>query len=266
MIRTFAALAAASAVLMAAPSAFAQRSSLASSDWRQEDRSGRREKYASPQSMAFEVRFGPYYPEIDEEFGGDVGPYEDVFDNDPQFYFGVELDWLPLRIPWVGVIGPGLGWGYTRTTAPAMKEDTCSLNGDTCQPSGTDTGLTIMPMHLSAVLRADELMRRTGIPIVPYGKLGIGLATWSSSSDNGVSDNEKVLGRDTTWGIHMAVGGMFALNWLDERYSAALDESTGVNHVYLFGEWMNNQLDGLGSRPQMHVGTSTLIVGIAFDM
>ena len=261
-------LAAAAAVLVmvVAPCALAQRSSFSNSDWRQDDRAGKRDKYGSPQSMAFELRFGPYYPQIDEEFGGDAGPYEDIFDNDPQFYFGIEFDWLPLRIPWVGVIGPGMGWGYTHVSADAMKEDTCTLGGDTCQRSKVETSLTIMPMHLSAVLRADELMRRTGVPVVPYAKLGLGAGTWATSSDNGASDYRGKVGRGISWGIHMAFGGMLSLNWMDERSAAALDESMGVNHVYLFGEWMNAQLDGLGSKPQMHIGTSTLIVGLAFDM
>lgn len=247
-------------------------------DWRRSDRTGKYENYSSSQNFAMELRFGLYYPQVDEEFEGvPVGPYEAVFDNDPQFYFGLEFDWLPLRIPWVGAIGPGLGWGFTTATGKSQQEGTCrpGVAPEACLDTDQDAKLTIMPMHLSAVFRADEVMRRTGIPFVPYAKLGIGFATWSTSTVSGVSDSEtncpgpacnQRIGRDTTWGIHSALGISFALNWMDPRYAASLDESVGINHAYLFAEWMNAQLDGLGSRPQMRVGSSSAVFGLGFDM
>ena len=268
------------ALLLGASTAAAQsNSAIGESNWRQGSRSKDRSTYASSQRFAFELRFGPYYPEVDEEFGepfGEGGPYSRTFgsvsengtwDTSAQFYFGLEFDWQALRIPYIGAIGPGFGWGFTRTSAPAK------ITG-TLVESGTDTSLTIMPMHFSAVLRADELMRRTGIPIVPYGKFGLGFATWSASTTTGVSsvtieeagqEPRDLTGEGITWGIHMALGGMLALNWLDGRAAATLDETTGVNHIYLFGEWMNANLDGLGASDQMHVGSSTWVLGIAGD-
>lgn len=267
------------ALLLGASAAAAQQSgAIGDSNWRQTSRPTRRDAYESSQHFAVELRFGPYSPEVDEELGYGFGenpmaPYAKTFgepadgqwETDPQFYFGLELDWQALRIPYVGVIGPGFGWGYTSTSAVAK------IVG-TQEPSGTDTSLTIMPMHISAVLRADELMRRTGVPLVPYGKLGLGFATWSASTTTGDSEvpdpenpMETIAGSGVTWGIHMALGGMLALNWLDGRSAATLDETTSVNHVYLFGEWMNAQLDGLGSRPQMHIGTSTWVLGLTAD-
>lgn len=266
------------ALLFGATTASAQQSgSIGDSNWRQTSRPTRRDAYASSQHFAFELRFGPYSPAVDEEFGYGFGenplaPYARTFgepsdgqwETDPQFYFGLEFDWQALRIPFVGAIGPGFGWGFTTTSAPAK------IVG-TQEPAGTDTSLTIMPMHVSVVLRGDELMRRTGVPLVPYGKLGLGFATWSASTTTGDSQvvdpvtMETIDGSGVTWGIHMALGGMLALNWLDGRSAATLDETTSVNHVYLFGEWMNAQLNGLGSTPQLHVGTSTWVLGLAAD-
>lgn len=266
------------ALLFGASAAAAQQSgAIGESNWRQTSRPTRRDAYESSQHFAFELRFGAYSPEVDEELGAGFGenplaPYAKTFgepadgqwETDPQFYFGIEFDWQAVRIPYVGVIGPGFGWGFTSTSAVAKVVGTGA-------PSGTDTSLTIMPMHVSAVLRGDELMRRTGVPIVPYGKLGLGFATWSASTTSGDSvyldpmTGESTDGSGVTWGIHMALGGMLALNWLDGRSAATLDETTSVNHVYLFGEWMNAQLDGLGSRPQMHVGTSTWVLGLTAD-
>lgn len=256
-IPTLAAIATALVASSYATNAIAQ--SALSNNWRQKDRTNASRGNASAQNFAFELRFGPYYPQVDEEFDVPVGPYERTFDDDPQFYFGVELDWLPLRIPFVGAIGPGLGWGYTKTSNQAKLEGT---NTD----SAEDTALTILPMHLSAVLRADELMRRTGIPIVPYVKAGIGFATWDATISTGTREVGGSLGRDTTWGYHLALGGMLSLNFLDPGGSRRLDETVGINHTYIFGEWMNAALDGIGSRPQMHVGSSSLVVGLAVDL
>lgn len=276
------ALGMAAGVLICAGQSKAQDSK---SDWRRHERPGTESR---PGSFAVELRFGPYWPQVDNEFPRAPGPYERIFDNDPQFYFGLEADWLPLRIPYVGMVGPGFGWGLTTATGTAIKSQ-ASPNDDseTGDPSA-ETTLTIMPMHLSAVARFDELMLRTQIPVVPYAKFGIGLASWSASNVTGTSvagkvteganrgkpctplDAEKetpgcVSGSDSTWGLHLALGGMLSLNWIEPRSANKLYEDVGVAHLYLFGEWMNAMLNGLGSRPQMRVGSSTVVVGMAAD-
>lgn len=40
-----------------------------------------------------------------------------------RFYLGAEFDYLPLRIPYVGLVGPGLGWGYTSFSNNAIFTD-----------------------------------------------------------------------------------------------------------------------------------------------
>ncbi|WP_437667270.1 MXAN_2562 family outer membrane beta-barrel protein [Sorangium sp. So ce1182] len=259
--RKVAACTAASAALLVASAASAQTRGSAS-NWRQTDRSSvaRDERFGSPQSFAFELRFGPYSPEVDEEEAlAGAAPYRTTFGDVQQFYFGLELDWLPLRVPYVGLIGPGVGWGYTSKSTGAFAAGTTTKTDE-------QTSLTVMPMHLSAVARFDELMRRTGIPIVPYAKAGLGMGLWYSVSGPRAANVDGVRGEGITWGTHLALGGALALNWLDRRSSSQLDESTGINHTYLFGEWMYANLDGLGSSPQMHVGTSTWVLGLALDM
>jgi hypothetical protein len=256
------------AVLASAAPARAQMSHVPGPYWRQLDRSESIGKTSSPQQFTFELRFGQYFPEVDSKpgLGKDAAghlPYQAVFGHDEdgkvvgndQLYFGVELDYLPFRIPYVGAIGPGLGWGFTSTSAKAR------VTGDLTKDSATTTSFTIMPMHLSAVLRLDELMRRTGVPIVPYAKLGLGLGIWMGSP---VPSDYTGLG--ATWGIHYAFGGMLALNFLDTRASARLDETTGVNHSYIFGEFMRAGLNGLAATPTYYVGSTSWVVGLAVDL
>jgi hypothetical protein len=256
------ALAAAALVCVAEPAlAQTSRSTLGGTNWRQRDRRAARSEKGLAQRFAFELRFGPYYPAIDDEFGG-AGPYQQVFGNSGKFSFGFEFDWQALRIPWVGTIGPGVGWTFMSTSAHAFKLGTTDR-------STVDTSLTIMPMHVSAVLRLDELFRRTGVPVVPYGKVGFGMATWSTSIQDETSkvkvSGREVLGRGLSFGLHWAVGGMLALDWLSPRSMATLDAETGINHIYVFGEWLNYDL-GTFSDSQMQVGTSTWTVGMAMEM
>lgn len=259
----------AGALLLIAAEAEAQTSHVQSTSWRQNERGDKVTQKGSSQNFAFELRFGAYYPQIDQETYIPAGatPYETVFNDNPQFYIGLEFDYLPqwLRIPWVGVIGPGFGWGRTRTSTPAK----FSTGPDKGQLSGETTGLTIMPMHFSAVLRADEIMRRTGVPLVPYGKIGFGFGTWSVDTDAGtetfVRGKDTIKGSGLSYGLVYAIGGMLSLNFLDPSSAARLDETTSINHAYLFGEWMNNSGLGRGSKG-MYIGTSTWVAGLAIDL
>jgi len=253
------------ASLFMAEGAEAQSSSrIPDTNWRKRDRGGVDGK-RSPQRFAFELRFGAYTPAIDDEFGGSATPYRDFFGDGMLFHFGAEFDWQAVRIPYVGTLGPGVGFGYVSTSAEAYLVNTY---GTSAPERAGSTSLTILPMYVSAVVRFDELMRRTGVPIVPYGKVGLGAGLWwVNTGDKGskVGDGDTaILGRGTSLGIHWALGGMLALDWLGQRSMASLDQETGINHVYLFGEWMNQNLGLFGD--SMRVGTSTWMVGLTMEM
>lgn len=268
------AAAAGALLLSTSPSEAGAASKIPDTNWRQHDRAARRDERPHPiSSFMFELRFGPYWPEVDEEFGGAATPYGQTFaeppedgeevdaggiEDDPQFYFGLEVDWLPVRIPYVGLIGPGLGWGITTTSAEA-KIDWPGTENDG-KLSGVDTSLTIMPMHLSAVLRVDEIKRRTVVPIVPYIKFGLGMGIWDMSEGG---DTER---SGASFGTHLALGGMLGLSFIGGRSQASLEDTAGIRDTYLFGEWTYANLDGIGSKSQLHVGSSTWTLGLALQM
>lgn len=262
--------------LLVAPAVASAQSWKGSSEasWR---RHSSESKAQSPlESFTFEIRFGAYYPEIDEEFGG-AGPYKDFFGTGAQFYFGLELDWTPIRIPYLGRLGPAFGWGFITMNGQAkIPTDATTTTTETETDSGTGptTSIAIHAMHASAVLRIDEISRRTVLPIVPYAKFGLGFGVWSSSTDTGTS---KVCSDATdtatcikaeglSIGPHLALGGMLGLNWLDPRSGAMARETTGIDQAYVFGEWMWTNLDNGTGKGAMHVGTSTWVVGIALDL
>jgi hypothetical protein len=253
------------AALLAAEGAEAQTRGIRDSNWRQRDRGGAHQQ-GSPQRFAFELRFGLYYPAVDDEFGG-TGPYSQFFGDAGRFYIGGEFDWQALRIPWVGSLGPGIGIGYTSASGKAFREGTYGAAAGTIgeEQRVGETSLTILPTHVSAF---DELFRRTGIPIIPYGKIGLGVGLWwvdvgDQTAQAGTGD-DAVQGHGLSYGVHWALGGMLALDWLGRRSMAALDQESGINHVHLFGEWYNQNL-GLGGN-QMMVGTSTWSAGLTIEM
>jgi hypothetical protein len=191
---------------------------------------------------------------VDSAFSGSK-PYESVFGTDKRLYFGIEVDWQALRIPMVGTIGPGLGWGYTRMSAPAR------LVGGLGQ-SEESTYLSIMPMYGVAVARIDVLARETQVPFVGYGKLGLGLGLYWTGDDLATQ------ARGHSWGMHYALGAMLLLDNFDRQAAMQLDNEVGVNNSYLFIEWMKADLSGFGGSgtDTLRIGTSTWVAGLALEI
>jgi hypothetical protein len=295
----------AAVAVLVAPPARAQMMHVPEGDWRRTDRHDALVAAAKPPMFYFEIRFGPYSPAIDSDpkfasLPAASRPYAQTFgtqcatgssggcgagQTSPLFYFGLEIDAVPVRVPYVGAFGIGLGWGYTHVSTLAnftVNATNPSLPGGT---SGETTALTIMPMYGVLVLRADELMRRTAIPIVPYGKAGVGLAYWQATNDlgtevykpcevrttasalpaacSGSNPPQNVNGAGLTPNLHLAVGGMLALNFIEPQASARLDETTGVHHAFVFGEYYNDKTTFVSNA--MRVGTSSFVVGLAAD-
>lgn len=214
----------------------------------------------SPQRFALELRLGPYVPRIDDEFSNGQRPFHDTFGDGKGFYIGAEFDWQALRIPYLGTLGPGFSFGYTSRSGKAK------LSGTT-EDSAQETSLLILPMYAVGVLRVDVLARHLSIPIVPYGKAGLGFGLWSASSGEGVSNRDGVAGRGRAWGTHFALGAMLQLDFLEPDVALAFDEESGVNNSYLYAEWLWSDLGGLAleSKPQMRIGTSGWVAGLALE-
>ena len=240
------------------------RRTISENDWRQRVRRRKKTSKSSwlePSHLLFEMRFGPYSPQVDDEFGGSATPYADFFGSDELVYFGLELDWMPLHIPYVGSLGAAFGWGYTRASGKTKTSEGAD--------AGSDTALNIFPMHVSAVFRLDGPLRQFGFPVAPYVKAGFGFGPWSTTGASGDSvatgpNGATVAGEGTSTGFHLAIGGALALNAFDRTSAIAMREETGIRYAYLWGEWMQTNL-GKGSANQMMVGTSTAVFGLAID-
>ncbi len=221
-------------------------------------------KHISKQWFAFELRFAPYWPNIDSQPGVTGNPYHTIFGNMPRLLVAAEFDVQALRIPHFGTLGPGVSFGYTQMSAPAPLADGSGVSAE-------NTNLEVFPMYAVAVLRVDVLLRELRVPVVPYVKVGIGYTLWRSFTDSGTSNyTDPVTGKTSnafggTLGEQIMLGGALNLDWIDRRSATALDEATGINHTYIFGEWMLANLDNFGSSSGLRVGTNTFCGGLAFE-
>jgi hypothetical protein len=220
--------------------------------------------HESAQWFEFELRFAPYWPNIDSQPGLTGNPYHTIFGNSPSLLVSGEIDAQLLRIPHFGSLGPGFSFGYSQMSAPAPLADGSGLSAE-------NTNLEIYPFYLVAVLRVDVLMKDFHVPIVPYAKLGVGFTLWRSFTDAGTSTyTNPITGKTSTafggtWGEQLAIGAALNLDWLDRRSTGALDQATGINHTYIFGEWMLANLDNFGSSSALRVGTDTFCGGLSFE-
>lgn len=217
------------------------------------------EPVESDQDVALEFRLGPYLPDVDDEFPAGVAPFSLLFGDKNRYLLGIEADWQLLRIPHVGTLGPGVGIGYTTMDGKTVLQDG-SLSDN------QETSLSILPMYLVGVLRVDVLARETPVPIVPYGKLGLGAAMWWSSDGIDTSRANGTVGRDTSYGYQYALGAMLLLDVFDDESALELDSTLGVNSSYLFFELYGSDLDGFNSGDQMQVGAHTWFTGLAFEI
>ncbi|MBX3205730.1 MAG: hypothetical protein KF764_11725 [Labilithrix sp.] len=219
--------------------------------------------FRSAQNFALEIRVSPYYPAVDDEPGLRGTPFKDRFGDNPRIALGLEFDWQTFRIPYVGTIGPGIGASIVNMSRPAV-----TVSG---RASGDEYGLSIYPMYLSAVLRADTFWRGLGFPLVPYAKLGLAVGFWRATNAAGTSDSilpgetQAVPGRGMSFGTHMAGGLAFPLDALDSGASRNMDNFLGINNTYIYGEYYWLNLNGLGQSSALYVGTTTWAAGLAFE-
>ena len=212
----------------------------------------------SPQNFALELRFSPYYPNVDQEPGLQGQPFKESFGDKARLYVGLEFDWQTFRIPYVGTIGPGLGVGTVSMSRPA----TTATN----RKSGDDYGLTIYPIYLAAVLRVDAFWRGAGFPVVPYGKLGGAVGFWDATNSGGTArSTDGIKGSGATLGTHAALGVAVPLDFLDTGASRNMDNAVGINNTYLYAEYYWLGLNGLGQDKALYVGTNTWAAGLAFE-
>lgn len=240
--------------------------------------------YATPQRFAFEVKMGPYLPDVDRNYGGEgLGPYAQIFGETDErgvatgqpkkgLYGGLAFEWQITR-KLAGPIGIGVQWSMFRDRAQALLAEPPDDPEASVRSAADSTRFTVMPIALQAVYRFELLADRVRwAPFVPYVKAGVAYAFWWSKDGNKniarIRDAEgntveKAIGG--VWGWQLNLGGMLRLDFLDPGTARRFDRVSGINHTYIFGEWQLTRLANFGRKDSMSVGDSTWMLGLAME-
>jgi hypothetical protein len=218
-------------------------------------------RYHSPQRFAFELKFGPYRPDIDSEFDRNGTqlrtPYKDYFGSGRHLLAQAEFDWQILHT--FGSLGAGFGIGYFSVTGVAPLP--------TGQPSGDTTNLKVVPLSGSIVYRFDYFLEARNVPIVPFAKAGLDWAYWQNTDGNGeiAQDAQGNTARGATLGWHASAGVALVLDWLDPEAARDFDADLGVNHTSIAFEYTHADISGLGQGGRLHLGDTTWSLGLLLE-
>lgn len=218
-----------------------------------------KEYQPSPRWFAVELKFGPYKPDVDKEFGSAAQPYRDIFGKGLGVMSQATFDFEFLKKHGVLGVGGTLGF-FTRSGKALLADGTAS---------GDYTDLFLMPLVLQLVYRWDYLAERWRVPIVPYVRAGIVYALWWVTAGDGNlarfgDGGKKAYGG--TWGYQINAGLSLLLDLLEPGSSKRLDSETGINHFYLFAEFVHSRIDNFGASDKMRLGMNIgMLAGITVE-
>lgn len=209
----------------------------------------------SPRSGAIILRLGGYKPLIDEEESlGGATPYKDTFGDASLLLFEAELQRFFYQ--GIGTAGVGLSAGYGEKYAPARLTDG--------EKAAEQTALKVIPLSANLFYKFDYAAFEWGIPLVPYGKLGLIYTPWwitKGSATEAVGGNN---GSGGKWGWGATAGLSFMLDVLEPRFARDFDSDLGVNHSYLFAEYTYADVNNFGGKG-LDLSSRRWMFGLALD-
>ena len=217
------------------------------------------ETTSTPRGHAFEIKFGPYTPNIDQESGLSVNPYDVVFDSTPMFMTKLEYDWQFFQD--FGSLALAFEFGYGSVTGKGQLKDGGGNSSD-------ETTLHLIPISIGIAYNFDVLAIRWNIPLVPYVKLGIDYSIWIVTDGLGSITSDSDSGTDgsgDTWGWHTSVGLKILLDTFAPDMAQSFDIEAGVNNSYIFAELLYADISDFGSSKSWDVGALTGLFGLAFE-
>ncbi len=236
------------------------------------DRAGRP---GSPQRFALEFKMGPYLPDIDRAYEGPgLGPFASIFgetdaagnainEPKPAAMPVLAFDWQFVYL--AGPLGLGTQVGFFRDKAQALI--TAPLDPTSLRSEADETRFAVIPVALLLSYRFELLADRLHVPLVPYAKAGLGYALyWTKSGSGNLSRNSRGdIGRGGVAGWQLNAGGMLRLDFIEPGTAKKLDQLTGINHTYIFGEYQLSRIDNFGIGQTISLGDSTWFAGLAIE-
>lgn len=212
-------------------------------------------QFESPRSGGIIVRLGGYKPLLDDEkaLNGKT-PYKDTFGDSSLLL--AELEIQGYFYQGIGTAGVGVSAGYGEKYASAK----LAGGGNAAEL----TALKVVPLGLNLFYKFDYAAFEWGIPLVPYGKVGLVYSPWwvTKGDDDEVVDGINASGGKWGWS---ATGGLsFLLDVLQPRFARDFDSGLGINHSYLFAEYTYSDVDNFG-KPGFVLSSRRWMFGLALD-
>jgi len=225
-------------------------------------------------SSHVELKFGTYSPKIsNNQAKADFYDLMYGSENEPVMT-SFAAHWYPWR-RW-GLIGGGFRvsmWkidGKARLCSDGDAFVDCDSTTVFDSSEGNSmTRLTLLPISLEGVFRADYLRRAYGIPFEAYVKVGLDYHLWWASTEGEIAertvDGKTTRGEGGTPGYHLSAGLMLNLDWLDPKTAARGRISSSMAGTFLFVEWTKIQGDGFKQGKRLDMSGDQLHVGLAID-
>jgi hypothetical protein len=210
---------------------------------------------ASPRSGGVSFKLGGYKPAIDEEAGLNGAPFRDTFGEDASLLlFEVQVERFFYQ--GIGTAGIAFSGGYAEKYA-----DTLNTEGEVAPEK---TALKIIPLQLSAIYKFDYAAFKWGIPIVPYGQLGLIYMPWWVNKGEETQEINGVRASGGKWGYGLTGGFAFMLDVLEPRLARDFDTDLGVNHSYVFAEYNHRVVNNFGGEG-LNLSSGFWMFGLALD-
>jgi MYXO-CTERM domain-containing protein len=215
----------------------------------------------SPTWGMAEIRFGGYFPSIDDEEGLGGQPFQNSFGSSNRVLFeyeqGIHL------IDAFGALGASASIGYTHFGGDIEIEDDAAAAFEGIEES---TGFMVVPVRAGLYYRIDQFEKTWDIPLVPVVKAGFDYVLWQAEAPNGdaaTAGGDE--GEGGTYGWHASAGLHLLIDWLEPTSAAAFDYNWGVNNTYAFAEYMHMQVDDFGSSDSFNLSDNLWMFGLAFE-
>jgi len=233
-----------------------------------------------------EIKVGPYLPSIDDAnytLGpNEKPPFEEMFRNKTILFYNFELQRFFLFPE--GQLGATASAGFMGVSANSLAVDSSGnvirdANGVPERAPGNKTRFRMMPFSVGAVYRLTALDDRWGIPVIPYGKLGLSYYLWWVRDPNdklaraqkdamcdptmGDCPTTRALGASIGW--QGSVGIDIRAERLDSSAELGLRNELGVEHAGFFIELLYANVDHFGAKDRLNVGDTTWQAGISFE-
>lgn len=239
----------------------------------------RRDKFGrpgSPQRFAFEFKLGPYLPDVDRRYTGTgFGPYATIFgeiDGEGVVKKEPKVGLMPvLGFDWqffyaAGPLGLGTQVGFFRDKAQAILANP-TPEDESIRSAADSVTFSVLPVSALISYRFELLADRFRVPLVPYGEAGATYAFWWARDGRGkiARDDQGDKGAGGVWGFTVNAGLMLRMDFIERGTAKKLDQTTGINHTYLFGEFSLNRLDNFGVGNSISVGDVTWFAGLGLE-